>query len=85
MGPSKAKVDMKLELLAIFIPRGALFSVIAEQSRKHPALTQDGEIEHTPNQHIENMRDGATAGFKYFDFRNASKISVTVRGRDKVQ
>ncbi len=38
-----------------------------ELRRDHPVFTQDGEDrEECPNQHIANMHDGATAGFKYF-------------------
>ena len=33
-----------------------------------------------PNQYIENMVDGATAGYRYFNFTGAGKISVDVRG-----
>ena len=33
-----------------------------------------------PNQYIQNMGDGATAGYRYFEFDGAAKISVDVRG-----
>ena len=32
------------------------------------------------HQFIQDMRDGATAGFKYFDMHKPQRISVTVRG-----
>lgn len=50
----------------------------------HPYFTQDGK-DGDPKaiQYIANMRDGATAGFKYFEFKSLSGISVRVRGRAK--
>lgn len=54
------------------------------QNKKHPSFTQDGEDrEDNPNQYINNMRDGAKAGFRYFDFKNKmpNEISVKVRGK----
>ncbi|MFD2719631.1 family 43 glycosylhydrolase [Hymenobacter monticola] len=48
---------------------------------RHPYLTQDGpDRTSQPNQYIANMQDGATAGFKYFDFQGANAIAVTTRG-----
>lgn len=48
----------------------------------HPYFTQD-ERDGDPNarQYIANMRDGATAGYKYFDFGEGGNVtlSVTVR------
>ena len=32
------------------------------------------------DQYIANMRDGSVAGFKYFDFRMESKITLAVSG-----
>ena len=52
-----------------------------QQDENHPAFTQDGpDREDNPNQYINNMRDGATAGYRYFLFDGANKISVTTRG-----
>ncbi len=48
---------------------------------EHPYLTQTGEDrEGAPDQHIANMRHGAVAGFKYFDLRGTTGISVEARG-----
>ena len=33
-----------------------------------------------PNQYINNMTDGATAGYRYFDLQTAKAISIFVRG-----
>lgn len=49
----------------------------------HPAFTQDGEDrDEDPEQYISNMRDGAKALFRYFDFRDfrPSTLSVRIRG-----
>ncbi|HEY0187567.1 MAG TPA: family 43 glycosylhydrolase [Cellulomonas sp.] len=47
----------------------------------HPYLTQD-ERDDAPDarQYVANLRDGATAGYKYFDLRDLSRVAVTVRG-----
>lgn len=55
---------------------------------RHPYFTQrlfPGE--EMPRQYIANMRDGATAGFKYFAMDGAEKISVSYDGccRGKIQ
>jgi hypothetical protein len=59
---------------------------------KHPFITQDGPdydpdsgsqnngIKDAPQQYIGNMRDGSSAGYKYFDIEAVSEISVMVRG-----
>lgn len=48
----------------------------------HPYIAQDGRDD-APGayQYIANMRDGAVAGFKYFDLQGLSRIAVAVRGR----
>ena len=52
-----------------------------QQDKNHPAFTQDGEDRmDNPNQYINNMVDGATAGYRYFDFKTAKTISVETRG-----
>ncbi len=50
----------------------------------HPYFTQSGvDREDNPDQYIANMRDGAVAGFKYFDMKNTTKLTVEVRGSGK--
>lgn len=50
----------------------------------HPYFTQEGEDrEDNPNQYIANLNEGAIAGFKYFDLKDVSKISVETRGAGK--
>lgn len=46
----------------------------------HPCFTQDEPDGQIGNQYIQNLRDGAVAGYKYFCFADAQRICVTVRG-----
>lgn len=67
----------------LFSKSGAVFGVHPFiQNKKHPAFTQEGKDgDSNAVQYIENMRDGATAGFRYFEFRDTKKIRITVRGK----
>ena len=57
-------------------------SMIKRPKKDCPYLTQDGkDRESGPDQYIANMRDGALAGFKYFDLSETKEISVAVKGR----
>lgn len=47
---------------------------------RFPKITQDGKDGDEETGYIANMRDGAMAGFKYFQFQNVSAITVKVRG-----
>lgn len=47
---------------------------------RFPKITQEGCDGDEVEGYIDNMRDGATAGFKYFDCRGIQSVSVTVRG-----
>ncbi len=50
--------------------------------KKHPSFTQEGKDRMTnPNQYIDNMMDGAIAGFKYFDFNDTKELSLKLRGK----
>lgn len=50
----------------------------------YPFLTQSGsDREHTPDQYIANMLDGATAGFKYFEFDGNKSYDLRIRVRTK--
>ena len=50
--------------------------------KRHPYITQRGKDGDKDSvQYIANMRDGSTAGFKYFDLRELTRISVTVSGK----
>ncbi len=55
-----------------------------DKDEAHPYFTQSGEDrEENGDQYIANMKDGAVAGFKYFDFKELNGISVCVRGEGK--
>lgn len=53
---------------------------------KHPYITQDGpdwspeDTGNPPRQYIANCKDGATAVYKTFRFRDAKSVSVKARG-----
>lgn len=52
--------------------------------RKEPFFTQTGkDRENNPEQYIANMRDGARAGFKYFQMENNKEILVNGKGSAK--
>ncbi|MCD7856895.1 MAG: family 43 glycosylhydrolase [Clostridiales bacterium] len=49
--------------------------------KAHPYFTQTSkDREEDGDQYIANMRAGAVAGFKYFDLRNVTGVTVRVRG-----
>lgn len=65
----------------LYSKNGTTESLAEQQDENHPAFTQEGEDrENNPNQYINNMRDGATAGYRYFMFEKADQITVKVRG-----
>ena len=65
---------------------GGNYSMAFTQGRKCPKLTQDGaDRESDPGQYIANMRDGALAGFKYFDFNNFKPVTISVKVRGKAE
>jgi hypothetical protein len=47
---------------------------------RFPKITQDGRDGDEEDGYIQNMQDGATAGFKYFDCQGIKQISLTTRG-----
>ena len=65
----------------LYSRNGTCESLPDQQDANHPAFTQEGvDRMDTPNQYINNMVDGATAGYRYFDFRTAKTIAVEIRG-----
>ncbi len=47
----------------------------------HPYYTQTGnDRERDEDQYIANMKDGAVAGFKYFNFKDLEKLKVLISG-----
>ncbi|HIV64362.1 MAG TPA: family 43 glycosylhydrolase [Firmicutes bacterium] len=82
-GPLKGKGEYEARIACqLFSAKGCRFySVFRGFEGSHPYFTQTGEDrEGDGDQYIANMRDGATAGFKYFDFEGASDVTVRVRG-----
>lgn len=61
-------------------------SGVARYDRKfdkkaHPYFTQDKkDDDHSATQYIANMKDGAVAGFKYFDIQEAHSLRVCISG-----
>lgn len=50
--------------------------------KNHPYFTQSGkDREKDGDQYIANMRDGAVAGYKYFDFRGTDSVEIKIRGK----
>lgn len=50
---------------------------------EHPYFTQDKKDgDATAVQYIANMRDGAVAGFKYFDIQELKSASIEIRGKE---
>jgi len=47
---------------------------------RFPKITQDGKDGDEEVGYIANMRDSATAGFKYFDCKGISTVKIKVRG-----
>lgn len=55
------------------------YSLYSKLRGPFPYFTQSGEDrEDHPDQYIANMRDGSTAGFKYFSIKNLKEIGVRV-------
>lgn len=59
---------------AIFYPKHK------EAAGIHPYFTQDEPDGDEGIQYIANLQDGSLAGFKYFDFKGASIVTIKVRG-----
>ena len=54
---------------------------VKSKLKTYPFFTQTGkDREDNGDQYIKNMKDGAVAGFKYFEFINTTSISVEVKG-----
>ena len=54
---------------------------VKDKKNLYPYFTQTGaDREDNPNQYIANMRDGATAGFRYFAMQGKTNVSVKVKG-----
>lgn len=52
----------------------------AWMNNSFPKITQEGKDGDAEVSYVANMREGATVGFKYFDFENIKHISIKTRG-----
>ncbi len=52
----------------------------AWMGHQYPKITQDGKDGDEELGYIANMKESATAGFKYFDCKGIKKVSIKVRG-----
>jgi hypothetical protein len=52
----------------------------AWMDHQFPKITQDGKDGDEEVGYIANMKDSATAGFKYFDCKGIKKVKIKVRG-----
>ena len=69
----------------LFSKKGVYFyNAVKPPKGCHPYFTQTGkDREKNGDQYIANFVDGATAGFKYFNFADTKEIGVTVSGKAK--
>ncbi|PRA09468.1 MULTISPECIES: family 43 glycosylhydrolase [unclassified Paenibacillus] len=55
--------------------------LVLTYDENHPYFTQEGEDrEENGNQYIANFQDGATAGYKYFQFAEGNRFRIKIRG-----
>ena len=81
-GPLKDEGSYEARIAChLYSKNGTCESLPDQQNEHHPAFTQEGgDRMDNPNQYIQNMVDGSTAGFRYFNFTDAKAIFVDVRG-----
>lgn len=76
-GPLEGKGEYPAYLACnLFTPKHSLY--LGEEGA--PKIMQDGRDGDEEIGYIGNITDGTTAGFKYFDCHNVSRVSVTTRG-----
>lgn len=87
-GPLKAQGEYEARIACnLFSKKGVYFYGGFKRAKGcHPYFTQTGvDREENGDQYIANFCDGATAGFKYFEFENNQIIAVTTRGKARGQ
>lgn len=84
-GPLKAEGEYGAGIAChLFSKKGVRFYTFKRPSGIHPYFTQTGkDRECAPDQFIANFCDGATAGFRYFEFGKIGTVRVTVCGKAK--
>ena len=85
-GPLKGKGTYEARIACNLSSASGAFAYLKtrekDKKKLHPYFTQSGaDREDNPDQYIANMKDGAAAAFKYFEFEGLNEISVTVRGK----
>ena len=79
--PGRGRFDARIAC-ELYSKNGASFSISRRtQDRQHPAFTQDTPDGQSGEQYISNLRDGASAVFKYFAPADISRIRLMVRGK----
>lgn len=82
-GPLRAAGEYDAAIAChLYSKRGVKFYTFKTPKGCHPYFTQSGrDRENNPDQYIANFCDGATAGFKYFEFKGNEKIAVEIEGK----
>ncbi|MDD3794654.1 MAG: family 43 glycosylhydrolase [Lachnospiraceae bacterium] len=82
-GPLEAKGEYNATIAcALMSKNGAVpYTPKQQAAPEHPFFTQSGtDREESPDSYITNMKDGAIAGYKYFDLNGACTLTLTTRG-----
>ena len=82
-GPLKAEGKYEARIAChLFSKKGVYFyGAVKPPKSCHPYFTQSGEDrEENDDQYIANFCDGATAGFKYFEFKDNKSIGISIKG-----
>ena len=78
-GPLEGKGEYPAYIACCLMSKPVLLGM--KSPKRSPYMTQAGaDREDNPNQYIASMKNGCTAGYKYFNFNKVSRISVKVRG-----
>lgn len=80
-GPLRGKGEYPAYIACnLFCKEEAAYTGWEWMSPQFPKITQDGRDGEEEQGYICNMKDGATAGFKYFDCQGLKQIGLKVRG-----
>lgn len=83
-GPLKGKGEYSAHIACNLMGADGTYmydQFLKRQWKEHPYFTQTGaDRENNPDQYIANMKNGSTAGFKYFDIQGLKRMTVQVSG-----
>lgn len=87
-GPLRASGKYEARIACNLLGRKGTYNYnkVKCKNLEYPYFTQSGtDRESVPDQYIANMKNGSTAGFKYFDFdtEHPTRISIEARGKLK--